>query len=115
MKTFDTIEEQVESLMGNFESIQIEDPKEYRKSIMALFEFTKELVYVDYVEASMNELNKNAYSIWIALSCDDLIKCYERLSELALQIAKGLDKENLDCKEDDYCPYDTIEEFLGEY
>lgn len=94
MKTFDTIEEQVESLMGNFESLQMEDPKEYRKSIMALFEFTKELVCQAYIEANIDELNKNAYSIWVALSCDDLIKCYERLSEFALALAKNIDDEN---------------------
>lgn len=94
MKTFATVAEQVESLMSNFESIQVEDSKEYRKSIMALFTFTKELVCQDYLTSDIIELNKIAYSIWIALSCDDLVKCYEKLSELALSIARDIDIEN---------------------
>lgn len=94
MKIFDTVQEQVESLMSNFESIQVEDSKEYRKSVMAIFIFTKELVCQDWQTYNINNLNKIAYSIWIALSCDDLVKCYEKLSELALSIATGIDSEN---------------------
>lgn len=103
MKQFDTIQEQVESLMSNFESLQVEDSKEYRKSVMALFTFTKELICQDHNYSNVTELNKIAYSIWIALSCDDLIKCYERLSELALYIAQDIDKKNYDYSgEDDH-------------
>ncbi len=103
MKIFNTIEEEVESLMTEFESIQTEDPIEYRKAITKLYKHTIDLIpdssrmfIYSWLEAIEIEFCK-------ATTCEELIKFYEKLSELALCTAKDIDDESYDYSgEDDY-------------
>jgi hypothetical protein len=105
MKTFDTLEEEVNDLRSKFESLEEENPIEYRKVIMRLFNFTKGLINQDknYCLSDWNCLESISLALWQASTCDELVDVYENLVDLAENVAKIIDAKNYDYSgEDDH-------------
>ena len=95
MKTFDTLEEELRDICGDFEDLETKDLLEERKLCMKLLKFAE----------CFNDLSDSSESfkedLWKSNTLEEISKCFYGLYFDCLEFAKEEDEKNCDYSPDD--------------